>query len=160
MIRHEFELYEPMRDWLDQYLRDKYKQYEVITYDSHADKLDKALSKFNIRMDIAVGLDIQIDVLGILRKGNEIKLVFIEAKKNNLTLKDLGQLWSYCMLVNPIEAFLFSSSGLGSLGKIVNIFLRDDLLNYGDKKNSKQIVISPWNAKINRPDFIQMIPKK
>ena len=29
----ENELYEPMRVWLEQYLKDKYKGYEIITLD-------------------------------------------------------------------------------------------------------------------------------
>ena len=106
----ERELYEPMRCWLDQYLRDKYKGYEIITADTSQERLDRALAKYNIVIEMANGMDIQIDVLGIARNKADIKLFFIEAKKTNLTLRDLGQLWAYCKLVDPEEAFLLSSA--------------------------------------------------
>ena len=60
--------------------------------------------------------------LAIATKGDEVKLFFIEAKKTRLTLRDLGQLWAYCKLVDPDEAFLFSSENLGSLNKLLNVF--------------------------------------
>lgn len=80
--------------------------------------------------ELAVGLDLQIDILGIAKRGNTVKLFFIEAKKTNLTLRDLGQLWSYCKLIEPEEAFLMTSAGLGTLNKILNILKREDLLVY------------------------------
>jgi hypothetical protein len=64
--------------------------------------------------EMANGVDIQIDVLAIAQKGTDIKLFFIEAKKTKLTLRDLGQLWAYCKLVDPDEAFLLSSADLGN----------------------------------------------
>ena len=59
----EEELYEPMRKWLEQYVQDKYKKYEVIAVDAHAERLDRALAKFGIVKEMANGVDIQIDVL-------------------------------------------------------------------------------------------------
>ena len=103
----ENELYEPMRVWLEQYLKDKYKGYEIITLDTSQERLDRALKRYDIINDMATGVDIQIDVLGIARKKNNVKLFFIEAKKTKLTLRDLGQLWAYCKLIDPEEAFLF-----------------------------------------------------
>ena len=80
-VHYEIELYEPMRNWLHYYLQNKYKEYSVITLDSHAERLDRVLAKYGICIDLAVGVDIQIDVLGIVQKQNEIKIFFIEAKK-------------------------------------------------------------------------------
>ena len=92
----ENELYEPMRGWLEQYLNDKYKGYDIIAVDTSQERLDRALSRYGIVYEAANGVDIQIDVLGIARKNADIKLFFIEAKKTRLTLRDLGQLWAYC----------------------------------------------------------------
>lgn len=64
----ENELYEPMRVWLEQYLKDKYKGYEIITLDTSQERLDRALKRYDIINDMATGVDIQIDVLGIARK--------------------------------------------------------------------------------------------
>ena len=59
-VTKEFELYEPMRAWLQQYLENKYKGAKVITLDSHARTLDVFLEENGI-IDYypqAVGLDI------------------------------------------------------------------------------------------------------
>lgn len=46
----EFELYEPMRVWLNQYLQDKYSHEEIITVDAHSERLDRVLRKYGIDM--------------------------------------------------------------------------------------------------------------
>lgn len=137
----EYELYEPMRVWLEQYLKDKYKGYEIITADTSLERLDRALARYGIVCEMANGVEIQIDVLGIARKKGTTKIFFIEAKKTKLTLRDLGQLWAYCKLVDPDEAFLLSSEGLGSLNKLLNSFHREDLLDFGDGKRIKKMCV-------------------
>lgn len=158
-VKNEFDLYEPMRLWLHKYLEDKYKGFEIITFDTHSERLDKVLSKLKIKNDLATGVDIQIDILGVARKKEVIKIFFIEAKKTNLTLRDLGQLWSYCKLIDPEEAFLMTSAELGTLNKLLNIFKREDLLDFGDGKRIKKMKISVWNTSSSSPDLTSMIPK-
>ncbi len=83
-VKKEEELYEPMRLWLHEYLTSKYKTSEIITVDAYSERLDKVLNKYGIVNDTAIGVDIQIDVLGIVRnkKNSAVKLFFIEVKKN------------------------------------------------------------------------------
>lgn len=158
-VRSEFELYEPMRIWLNNYLIDKYKSYEIITVDAHSERLDKVLNRYGIVNDTATGVDIQIDVLGIVRKGDTVKLFFIEAKKTSLSLRDLGQLWSYCKLIDPDEAFLMTSADLGSLNKLLNTFKREDLLDFGDGRKIKKMKVAVWNLSTSSPEMSTMIPK-
>lgn len=155
----ENELYEPMRCWLEQYLKDKYKGYEIIVVDTSKERLDRALAKYDIIIEMANGVDIRIDVLGIARKKGTVKLFFIEAKKTKLTLRDLGQLWAYCKLINPEEAFLFSSAGLGSLNKLINSFRREDLLDFGEGKKIKKMKVGKWDIAKNTVDLQSLIPK-
>ena len=155
----EEELYEPMERWLHQYLQDKYKGYEIITTKTPNEYLDKALERNGIVIDAAVGVKIQIDVLGIARKQNNVKLFFIEAKKTPLVLRDLGQLWAYCKLIDPAEAFLLSSAGLGSLNKLLNVFCREDLLDFGDGRKIKKMRVGKWDVRSNSIDFNSLIPK-
>ena len=108
---------------------------------------------------MANGVDIQIDVLGIARKKNITKLFFIEAKKTNLTLRDLGQLWAYCKLIDPEEAFLLSSAGLGSLNKLINSFRREDLLDFGEGKRIKKMRVGKWDVSKNTIDLHSLVPK-
>jgi len=158
-VKSELELYEPMRVWLHTYLTDKYKSYEIITLDAHNKRLDRALRKFGILCDIATGIDIQIDVLGIARNSKSVKLFFIEAKKTSITLRDLGQLWAYCKLIDPDEAFLMTSADMGSLNKILNVFKREDLLDFGDGKIIKKMKVAVWNIKTGTPNMSTMVPK-
>lgn len=158
-VRLEEELYEPMRLWLEQYVKDKYKKYEVVAIDAHAERLERVLAKYNIINEMANGVDIQIDVLAIARKSSDVKIFFIEAKKTQLTLRDLGQLWAYCKLVDPDEAFLLSSAGFGSLNKLLNAFRREDLLDFGNGKKIKKMKVAKWDIRTNAPDIMSMIPK-
>lgn len=158
-VKFEEELYEPMRTWLEHYVRDKYKKYDVIAIDAHAERLDRVLAKYDIVNEMAIGVDIQIDVLAIARKNNDVKLFFIEAKKTKLTLRDLGQLWSYCKLVCPEEAFLMSSMGLGSLNKLLNSFKREDLLDFGDGRKIRKMRVAKWDIRTNTLDSMSMVPK-
>lgn len=155
----EEDLYEPMRIWLEQYVKDKYKKYDVVAVDAHAERLDRVLAKYDIVNEMANGVDIQIDVLAIAKKGKEIKLFFIEAKKTKLTLRDLGQLWAYCKLVDPDEAFLLSSADLGSLNKLLNAFRREDLLDFGDGKKIKKMRVGKWDVTKNTIDHNSLVPK-
>ena len=160
-VKKEFELYEPMRCWLQTYLEEKYPKATIITVDSHAQTLDLFLEKYGVidNYPQTVGLDIQIDVLGIIINGKKTSIVFIEAKKTQLNLHDLGQLWAYCKLCDPAEAFLLSSAGLGSLNKILNNFNRLDLLDFGDGKRIKQMQIGKWDINAQNINFSTLIPK-
>ena len=160
-VRSEFELYEPMRVWLQQYLEDKYRGAQIITVDSHARTLDLFLEEYGVldQYPQTVGLDIQIDVLGIINKNGKTNIVFIEAKKTQLNLHDLGQLWAYCRLCDPVEAFLLSSAGIGSLNKILNNLGREDLLDFGDGKRIKKMQVGKWDISTNSIDFRTLVPK-
>lgn len=148
-----------MRIWLEQYVKDKYKTYDVIAVDAHAERLDRVLARYNVIKEMANGIDIQIDVLAIAKMRNQVKLFFIEAKKTRLTLRDLGQLWAYCKLVDPDEAFLLSSTGLGSLNKLLNAFRREDLLDFGDGKKIKKMRVGKWDVIKSIVDYNSLVPK-
>ena len=155
----EKDLYAPMCDWLEQYLKDNYKGYDIFVADTSTERLDKALEKYGIVKEQANGVDIQIDVLGIARKEGKVKLFFIEAKKTKLTLRDLGQLWAYCKLVDPDEAWLLTSNDLGSLRKLLLNFNREDLLDFGDGKKIKKMKVGIWDVKKKMPNFNNLFPK-
>lgn len=155
----EWELYEPMCKWLEQYLMDKYPEYKIIVADTHSERLDRVLEKYGIVKEQANGVDIQIDVLGIAHRGTSVKLFFIEAKKTKLTLRDLGQLWAYCKLIDPEDAWLMTSADLGTLRKLILGFNREDLLDFGNGKTIKKMKIGIWDVKKKMPDFNSIIPK-
>ncbi len=155
----EVDLYEPMRQWLDAYLRDRYKAHEIITAVPYSERLDRVLRRYGVVSQMANGVDIHVDVLGIAIDARGSELFFVEAKAARLTLRDLGQLWGYCKLVDPAEAFLITASSLGSLNRILNVYGREDLLDFGDGSKIKKMRIAVWNSATGTPDFGTMIPK-
>ena len=78
---------------------------------------------------------------------------------SRLTLRDLGQLWAYCKLIDPEEAFLLSSENLGSLNKLLNVFHREDLLDFGDDSRIKKMRVGKWDISKNSIDYLTLIPK-
>ncbi|MBF1005260.1 MAG: hypothetical protein HXK88_10285 [Lachnospiraceae bacterium] len=157
----EKELYPPMRRWLGQYLRDKYPNTLIKTLDTSEVTLDSILEKEGIieQYPQAVGVNIQIDVLGLVTDKWKTRLIFIEAKKEFLNLHHLGQLWAYCKLIDPAEAFLMSSRGMGSLDKILINLRRTDLLDFGDPTEDKKIYVSAWDVLSRCPDMKTMVPR-
>lgn len=159
MNKREEDLYEDIKTWFKVYLDEKYPSYEIeVTHESSRQNLETVLRKFNIDPTLAIGLQIKIDVLGILKKDDETFLAFIEVKDQDLTLKDLGQLWGYTQLMNPIESFLISSKGLGGLSKLFNVLKREDLLRYGQLGN-KYMQIAQWDIRRRVIDYSTLIPK-
>lgn len=162
-VSNEWELYAPMCKWLKSYMEGRYirQQCKIAVVDTHSVKLDKVLEQYGIIQYYpqAVGLGIEIDVLGMAIWETRAEIVFIEAKKTDLTLRDLGQLWAYCRLCDPSEAFLLSSKGLGTLGHVLCDFLREDLLDFGDGRKIKKMKIGLWDVDRNTIDNHSIIPK-
>ena len=148
-----------MRNWLEQYLKEKYKTWEVIVEDTSQIYLEEALRRQGIEYSIANGLKIQIDVLGIVKVKDKVLLFFIEAKKGDLVLKDLGQLLIYSKLIDPEEAFLMTPVRFGSVGTVINVLRRNELIQYGDGKRIKEIKIVQWDLKAGKPNWNTIIPK-
>lgn len=162
-VKKEVELYAGMCKWLETHLKDKYNhskcQVEVV--DCHSLNLDVVLEKYNIIQYYPqiVGLRIEIDVLGMVIWNDRAEIYFIEAKKTQLTLQNLGQLLIYCKLCDPQEAYLLSSAGLGSLKKVLNILNREDLLDFGNGKKVKKMKVAKWDIRRNTVDNHSLIPK-
>ena len=159
MSKDEEKLYHEIKEWLQNYLIDKYKGYTIeTTYETSRRNLDVVLKSKGIQCKEAIGLQIKIDVVGILKRGNDFKLVFVEVKDTELTLKDLGQLWGYTQLIDPIESFLISSNGFGRLSYLFNVLKREDLLKFGVNIN-KFMQLAKWDKSRKSIDYSSLIPK-
>ena len=159
MSKEEEKLYPEIKEWLQNYLTDKYKGYNVeTTFETSRRNLDVVLKSKGYQCKEAIGLQIKIDIVGILKRGNDFKLVFVEVKDKDLTLKDLGQLWGYTQLINPIESFLISSKGLGRLSHLFNVLRREDLLKFGTKTH-KFMQIAKWDKRRKSIDYSSLTPK-
>lgn len=159
MSKEEEKLYPEIKEWLQQYLTDRYKGYTIeTTFETSRRNLDAVLKSKGIDCKEAIGLNIKVDVVGILKRGTEYKLVFVEVKDVELTLKDLGQLWGYTQLINPVESFLVSPKGLGALSHLFNVLKREDLLRYGLREN-KFMRVAKWDKTRKSVDYASLIPK-
>lgn len=159
MSKREEQLYEEIEAWFKIYLTERYPEYKIeTTHESSRQNLETVLRKFKVNPALAIGLSIKIDILGILKKDGETCLAFIEVKDQELTLKDLGQLWGYAQLMDPLESFLLSSKGLGSLSKLFNVLKREDLLKYG-QAGTKYMQIAKWDIQRKSIDYASLIPK-
>lgn len=159
MSKEEEKLYPEIKEWLQNYLTDKYKGYTVkTTFETSRRNLEVVLKSKGIECKEAIELNIKVDVVGMLKRGDDFKLVFVEVKDKELTLKDLGQLWGYTQLIDPIESFLISSEGLGRLSHLFNVLKREDLLRFGTKTN-KFMHLAKWDKNRNCIDYSSLIPK-
>ncbi len=154
----ESDLYPAIEEWLNKYLTERYPQYHVeTTYKSSSHTLENILREYGIKLNKAYLLNIKIDILGILSNHKHHELVFVEVKDALLTLKDLGQLWGYTQLINPIESFLISSRGLGVLSDIYNTLKRRDLFVYGTKQE-RTMKAAVWSNASGSIDYTSLIP--
>ena len=159
MSKEETKLYPGIKRWLYDYLADSYRGYSVeTTAETSRKRLDAVLGDRRIKCKEAIGLQIKVDIVGILKRGEDTKLVFVEVKDKELTLKDLGQLWGYTQLIDPVESFLISSKGLGMLSYTFNVLKREDLLKFGKSKN-KFMQIAKWEKERRCIDYSSLIPK-
>ncbi len=158
-MKGEARLYPDIEKWLENYLRDKYKRWNVeTTYKTCTIALDVVLKGKGIEMKEAIGLGIKVDIVGILTRESEVKLALVEVKDKPLTLRDLGQLWGYTQLLNPVESFLISSRGLGTLIYILRVLKREDLLVFGPKREN-MMKIAEWDERRKSIDYATLIPK-
>ena len=162
-VKREIDLYPDMCKWLESYLKDKYRNEacSVFVVDCHSVYLDSILIEYNVieYYPQVIGLKIEIDVLGIVIWKNSAKIFFIEAKKSQLNLQNLGQLLVYCLLCNPEEAFLLSSASLGTLNNVLKNLGREDLLKYESEKSLKRIIVGKWDISRKSLDYQSVIPK-
>lgn len=156
----EMDLYPDINQWFHQYLEDSYKNCIIATtYATSGRYLDDVLQDQGIFIPEAVGLKIKVDIVGILLgKNTDPKLAFVEVKDQNLTLKDLGQLWGYTKLLNPVESFLLSSKGTGALETIIKQYQRHDILQYG-RKNERLMKVAKWSVGRKSLDYASLLPK-
>lgn len=162
-VQKESDLYPPMCTWLQTVMEYKYRRSgcEVRVVDASQYVLDKVLEQNGILSYFPkiVGLDIQIDVLGMAIWPDHAELTFIEAKKTRLVLRDLGQLWAYCKLCDPVDAYLLTSADLGTLDKVLNHLSREDMLDYGDRRIVKKMKVARWDITRQTIDENSVVPK-
>ena len=143
---NEVELYEPVRIWLERVLRQHYKRMNIRVFDTHNVKLARLINDLGLQTLFPQfnAWDVKVDITGIISNKKKGYLALVECKVKQLTLRDVGQLLGYSIVVNPILSVLTSpASPSDPLITLLKDYGRLDVLEYGPQK--KHIRIAKWD---------------
>jgi len=132
-------LYAPISIWLEKYLQNiNFKNVKV--HDTSSKYLNNFIMQNNLYNDFSFCEEYKIkpDIVGFLH--NDKKLVFVEVKIGELTLKDIGQLLGYSLVADPEIAILVSPKK-PSINLIKILMSKPSILNYAP---NKKIMIGTW----------------
>lgn len=141
----EPDMYPEVARWLKLFLAERNLEDEVDTFPLGRAKLSSFLESKNLHefFEDYLTYEIEVDVLGIIRKKEKAQLAFVECKLKPITLRDISQLLGYSKVAQPAHSLIISPEGLSkSVDLLFNTFRRYDVLNYGVGKNIK---IATWN---------------
>lgn len=152
-------LYPDVVSWLGKYLHSRYRKAEVTAHDTHKVELSAFLRKENLHVQFGDcdAYEIQVDVTGIVKTKESVRLAFVECKVGPITLRDVGQLLGYSLVARPEWSYLLSPSGLSDrLNTLLVTFGRQDILNYG---RNRAIRLATWNSNRREVEISTLIPK-
>lgn len=138
-------LYEPIRLWLEKYLKNKYSEAKVLCLNTSTFFLSRVLENKNLLREIPLAetFDVKVDITGILFWKKKVELVIVEVKKGKISIMGLAQSLGYSRIINPLESFLISPKGWSSkIDRLIRIYKRKDLLFYSE---DRYIQIAKWN---------------
>ena len=116
--KSEKDMYPDVCQWLEAFLNDRFRQAEVDVYSLPHTPISRFLSTYDRGSFPGewVTWNIKVDVVGFVHHPNRsTDLVFVECKKNRLTLADLSQLLGYSRIARPLYSFLISPLGFSAV---------------------------------------------
>lgn len=161
--KSEEEMYPDVRQWLEGFLRDRFRRADVDVYDLSRIPISRFLRTYN-RGNFPgewVTWNIKVDIVGFVHHSNKpTDLVFVECKNTRLTVAHLSQLLGYSRIARPLHAYLISPAGFSpALVSLLQEYQRRDVLNYHSEPGriSRQIIVAEWDIaarRINRNTMI------
>jgi len=146
----EKELYRPISEWLQGFLKGRYRRHKIIVEDTHRRKLSEFIFSKNIHRYFPNYslFDIKVDITGVILGEDSAQLVFIECKIKPIRLLDVGQLLGYSLVAKPAYSFLISPGGLSApLFSLLKNYGRYDILEYATSGPSKKkLIICTWDS--------------
>jgi len=156
--RSEQALYRPVADWFRDYLAQIRPRGSVtVLHHCHARKLGSVIDAegFSSSFPAASSWEVRVDVVGFRKRPDVVRLGFVEVKVRPITLLDIGQLWGYSQICQPLCSFLVSPEGLSTeLERLLRSYGREDVLNYAGGK----IQVGRWNTDRHSFDWSTAIP--
>ena len=148
--KSEKDMYPDVCQWMEDFLKDRFRQAEIDVRILAHTPISRFLSTYNRGSFPGewVTWNIKVDVVGFVHHLNRpTDLVFVECKKNRLTLAHLSQLLGYSRIARPLYSFLISPAGFSrSLVALLQEYRRHDVLVYHseDGKLPRQLIIAEW----------------
>jgi hypothetical protein len=162
-INQENEMYEPVRVWLEGFLKSRHPRAITRVFNSSTTKLTKLIENHNLMKNLPGewhSWDIQVDIAGFSITKRKTVLAFVECKINTITLKDLSQLIGYTKVANPSYSFIISPQGPSdSLRVLLSTYGRLDVLEYDARMGElpKSIVVARWDFAAETIDLSTLI---
>lgn len=144
----EKDLYPSIKDWLKNFLEDRFKKSKVQTFDTSGVVLYKFLQEkgYSDFFQDHQCYEIMVDITGIIISKNKANLVFVEVKKGIISLRDISQLLGYSIIAKPLYSFLVSPKGLSKgMNYLLNQIKHLEVLNYDRKDRTKFLRIAKWH---------------
>ena len=157
---NELELYEPVCTWLERVLRERYKRMRIRVFDTHKIKLSRLINDLGLQSLFPKfnAWDVKVDITGIASNEKHGYLALVECKVKQLTLRDIGQLLGYSIVVNPVLSVLTSPAPpTDTLITLLKDYGRLDVLEYGPEK--RYIRIARWDIVKNEIILSSVIPQ-
>ena len=148
----EKDMYPDVCQWLEAFLKDRFRRAEVDVHALPHTPISRFLSTYDRGSFPGewVTWNIKVDVVGFVHHPNRsTDLVFVECKKNRLTLAHLSQLLGYSRIARPLYSFLISPAGFSaSLVSLLQEYHRHDVLEYHSEagKLPRQVIIAEWEV--------------
>jgi hypothetical protein len=145
LYKKESYMYEPVRDWWERFLKERYKRSQVSVSNTSRIVLYKFIQDHHLEAFFPDYLtyEVEVDVTGIMLTGDKAKLALVECKLAPIALRDVGQMLGYSKVVRPLYSLILSPRGLSdSLTRLLKSFQRFDVLDYG---NGQRIRLATWS---------------
>ena len=161
--KSEMDMYPDVRQWLEDFLKDRFRGADVDVYDLSMIPISRFLSTYNRGSFPAewVTWNIKVDIVGFVHQSNQPTiLVFVECKNTKLTIAHLSQLLGYSRIAQPLYSFLISPVGFSSaLLSLLQEYQRRDVLEYywEPGRIPRRIVVAEWDMATRNLDRNTMI---
>ena len=158
------DLYPDVRQWLEGFLKDRFRQSEVDVHILPHTPISRFLSTYDRGSfpEEWRTWNIKVDVVGFVHHADKpTDLVLVECKNTKLTLAHLSQLLMYSRIAQPLYSFLISPAGFSaSLVALLQAYQRRDVLEYHweDGKMPRKIIVAEWEmatSNLNRHTMIE-----
>ena len=141
------DLYLDVRQWLENFLKDRFRQAEIDVHILLHTPISRFLSTYNRGNFLGKwhSWNIRVDVVGFVNHVDKpTDLVLVECKNTKLTLAHLSQFLMYSRIARPLYSFLISPVGFSaSLVSLLQEYHRHDVLVYlsADGKMHRRLIL-------------------